>query len=281
MARSLKEAIAKAINQKQTTQEEVMQQPKIATQVHTITPAQAQLWMARNTHNRPLSKHVVKKYAKYMSDGMWQLNGEPIIFAADGSLMSGQHRLQACISAGVPFQSVVMTGVDRDAFATLDTHRRRTASDVLAIEGVKYGNRVAAAARAFVRIKHGSWTARNYTNQQFAEFVAAHPSLTKWGAPTSKIAKSFKSYVFGVLSAVADVYGDEITQDFYDKIIDGIGVSKTDPEYHLRTRLLTDKVDEETGIALTVKAINFSIEGRKIKQLKLLDTEAFPELIGL
>lgn len=258
-----------------------MQQPKIATQVHTITPAQAQLWMGRNTHNRPMSVSVVKKYAKYMADGLWQLNGEPIIFADDGSLMSGQHRLQACINANVPFESVVMTGVDRKAFATLDTHRRRTASDVLAIEGVKYGARVAAAARAYVRIKLGNSAMRNYTNQQFAEFVAEHPALTTWGAPTSKLAKSFKSYVFGVLAAVADIYGDEIAQDFYDKIIDGVGVEKTDPEYHLRNRLLTDKLTEEVGIALTVKAINLSIEGRKIKQLKLADTEGFPELIGL
>ncbi len=74
-----------------------MQQTQIASNVQTITPNLAKVWLTRNTHNRPMSAAVVKKYTKYMLEGQWRLNGEAIIFADDGSLMSGQHRLQACI----------------------------------------------------------------------------------------------------------------------------------------------------------------------------------------
>lgn len=290
MAGSIREALTRAITREprevakeavQQLTEVDMQQKAIATQVQTITPALAQVWMARNTHNRPMSDFVVKKYAKYMTDGQWRLNGEPIIFAKDGSLMSGQHRLQACINSGASFQSVVITGVDRNTFATLDTHRRRTAGDVLSIDGVKNSLRVAAAARAYVRMKHGSWTSRNYTNEQYADFVAKHPSVAKWGAMKRKQDKAFKAYVFGALAAVEDIYGAEIAQSIYDKLVEGVGVVKGDAEQALRNRLTLDKLSEEEGLALTIKAFNFSLEGRTVQRLLYKDTEAFPELIGM
>lgn len=258
-----------------------MQQTQIASNVQTITPNLAKVWLTRNTHNRPMSAAVVKKYTKYMLEGQWRLNGEAIIFADDGSLMSGQHRLQACVNANKPFQSVVITGVDRSTFATLDTHKKRTAADVLGIEGVKNCSRVAATARAYVRLKYSIMTARNYTNEQYADFVANHPSVIKWGSIKTKQTNMFKAFVFGVIAAIEDTYDAATAQQFYEKVIEGIGLQKGDPEMLLRNRMLSTNLLEEEGIALTIKAFNFRVAGKPVKQLKMMPQEEFPRIIGM
>ena len=290
MARSLREAFTRAITREprevvtqavQQPMEAVMQQTQIASNVQTITPNLAKVWLTRNTHNRPMSAAVVKKYTKYMLEGQWRLNGEAIIFADDGSLMSGQHRLQACVNANKPFQSVVITGVDRSTFATLDTHKKRTAADVLGIEGVKNCSRVAATARGYVRLKYGTMTARNCTNEQYADFVANHPSVIRWGSLKTKQTKMFKAYVFGVIAAIEDTYDAATAQQFYEKVIEGIGLQKGDPEMLLRNRMLSTNLLEEEGIALTIKAFNFRVAGKPVKQLKMMPQEEFPRIIGM
>ena len=294
MARSLREAFTRAITRepREVVQEvvqeathkpleAVMQQNKIASNVQTITPNLAKVWLTRNTHNRPMSVAVVKKYTKYMLEGQWRLNGEAIIFADDGSLMSGQHRLQACVNANKPFQSVVITGVDRSTFATLDTHKKRTAADVLGIEGVKNCSRVAATARAYVRVKYGIMAARNFTNEQYAEFVADHPSVVKWGSTKTKQTAMFKAYVFGVIAAIEDTYDAATAQQFYEKLVEGIGLHKNDPEMLLRNRMLVTNLMEEEGMALTIKAFNFRVAGKPVKQLKMMPQEEFPRIIGM
>ena len=298
MARSMRDAIMSAWHRdaqkqdqpqqpvvKQTEENTMQGQPAMKSTVVTITPLVAKGWLTKNTHNRSLSKTTVEKYAKYMREGMWKLNGEPIIFANDGSLMSGQHRLEACVKANTNFQSVVVTGVDRESFATLDTHRRRTASDVLGMEGAKNATRAAAAARAYVRIKYNEFTARTYTHAQYAEFVAAHPSILHWTGISRKLAFSFPSYTYGVIAAIDDLFGRDIAQDFYDRFIEGININRTDPEYLLRMRFQGSgagtRIAPEMGLALTIKAANLRLAGKTVKQLKMVADEQFPTLLGM
>ncbi|KAF7277615.1 hypothetical protein GWI33_002970, partial [Rhynchophorus ferrugineus] len=85
--------------------------PQIAAQVETITPDLARQYLAFNTHNRNVRSYRVKGYAADMRDGRWTLNGEAIKFSADGTLLDGQHRLQAVIEADVAVQMLVVRGV--------------------------------------------------------------------------------------------------------------------------------------------------------------------------
>ena len=58
-----------------------------------------------------------------------------IAFDVNGVLVDGQHRLAAVIEADVPVELTVFTEVGEGTFDVLDTGKRRTAADVLAIEG--------------------------------------------------------------------------------------------------------------------------------------------------
>jgi hypothetical protein len=76
--------------------------------VETITPELAKLVLERFTKvNRTLRRPKIAKWAKEMKEAEWGVNAEAIKFLHDGRLGTGQHRLHACVLAGVPFQTYV------------------------------------------------------------------------------------------------------------------------------------------------------------------------------
>ena len=87
--------------------------------VEKITPEMATAYMKKNTNNprgkSSLSRRIVKQYAEDMSAGLWQLNGEAIMFDEDGYLKNGQHRLAAIILSGKTVEMCVIRGVANDA----------------------------------------------------------------------------------------------------------------------------------------------------------------------
>lgn len=121
-----------------------------------ISPEQAQKMLERNNHNRPIKKGKISHYAIDMEEGLWQLNGIPIIFNGNGELLDGQNRLHAIIRSGVSCEVVVISGVTREAFKTIDTGSNRTGKDVLAIHGLpseKAGRLTALIQKIFAQSK--------------------------------------------------------------------------------------------------------------------------------
>jgi len=97
-----------------------------------VTPDLAQDWLTtHNTSNRPLNKLAVERYASDMAAGRWALNGTTIVFDVSGTLVDGQHRLAAVVSAQVTIDALVVRGVPQGSFATIDVGKLRTVSDSL------------------------------------------------------------------------------------------------------------------------------------------------------
>ena len=82
--------------------------------VEHVTPQQAEQWLTRNHHHRPINPKRVAKYAERMTAGEWSLNGKSLTFDHDGVLLGGQHRLSACVQSGVPFLTLVVRGLNPD-----------------------------------------------------------------------------------------------------------------------------------------------------------------------
>ncbi|WP_172121452.1 hypothetical protein [Actinomyces faecalis] len=116
-------------------------------QVVTTSADTAAEWLTHNTHNRTISEATVRQYASDMTGGRWDFNGQPIIFAADGTLLDGQHRLTAQVRAGVPCTWLVVTGLPTDAQKVIDVGRVRTVANHFQIEGRPQAVYVAALAR--------------------------------------------------------------------------------------------------------------------------------------
>ena len=95
----------------------------------TITPDMAREFLSHNTDNRHIRKAAIRTYAEDMENGRWFLTTDAIGFDKNGVLINGQHRLLACIEAGVSFQSFVDYGLDASAFSAIDNGVSRSASD--------------------------------------------------------------------------------------------------------------------------------------------------------
>jgi hypothetical protein len=78
----------------------------------TITPERANQLLAANTKNRPPKKDRIEKYALLMQRGEWRPSVAVILIDVHGVLRNGQHRLMACVKAGVAFRSLVAFGYD-------------------------------------------------------------------------------------------------------------------------------------------------------------------------
>src|ERR1700761_996246 len=92
-------------------------------EVERLSPKSAKALLKGNVHNRNLRKARVSSLAEAMKRGEWELNGESIKVAEDGSLLDGQHRLQAVVESGKSIQVLVVRNLPSDAQDTVDTGR--------------------------------------------------------------------------------------------------------------------------------------------------------------
>lgn len=105
-----------------------------------ITPEKAREYLGMNTDNyRKLNPMRVTTYAADMKSGRWQLNGEGIKFAKNGTLLDGQHRLQAIIKANMPVEMLVIWDVEDDV-SIYDLNAPRTLASVLRKNGTVEAN---------------------------------------------------------------------------------------------------------------------------------------------
>ena len=98
-----------------------------------ITPDMAKVWLDKNVKNRKLQRHTTSKYARDMLAGAWQVTGDAIRFDVHSNLLDGQHRLKACIEAGVPFETFVIYGLPTQTQDVMDIGKIRSATDTLAL----------------------------------------------------------------------------------------------------------------------------------------------------
>lgn len=129
----------------------------IQTKLETITPKRAQLYLESNTHNRKLNEREVDKIVYQIRNGQWKINGDSITFDKNGTLVDGQHRLNAIIKAGKNVRTLVCTGVDPDSFDTIDKGRPRSFGDDLSVLDVKNQNNKASLANNLIR-----WSNRTF-----------------------------------------------------------------------------------------------------------------------
>lgn len=108
------------------------------TEIRNVDPKLASTWLVESKDNRPLRKSHVAYLSGEMKQGRWRLTHQGIAFAPDGTLMDGQHRLQAIKESGVivPLQiSYYDTGDNINfAFPILDRGLIRSMADITRID---------------------------------------------------------------------------------------------------------------------------------------------------
>ena len=130
-----------------------------------ITPQVASLMLSRKNTNRSIKLTQLNRIKRTLEKMRWEINGETIIYDHEGRLLEGQHRLQAAVDTNKTFWTLIVRGINRERFKTMGQGSKRTAGDILGIQGVKNATNIAAALR---------WVYRYETDQM----TNAHPNIT-------------------------------------------------------------------------------------------------------
>lgn len=149
--------------------------------IETVTPKLASAWLKLNRQNRPLARGTVRNYADEIRAGHWMLNGEAIKFDWNGHLVDGQHRLGAIVMAEMPIATLVIRGLDPEAFKTIDTGKVRSSADVLALRGIKYAGELATAYRLLYRYMGLGRSKSRISNTELLALVEARPDMVDVG----------------------------------------------------------------------------------------------------
>lgn len=283
---------------------------EIRAEMTEITPELAREWIRRHEavvgaertanggktrDNRPLRfDSGVEKYARDMKAGKWHRNGESVKISWKDTIVDGQHRLHACVQAGVPFWSVVVTGVEPEAQDTVDTGLPRRLSDQLAIGNEKNAAVLASVTRWSLRWLHGmrgGGGASGYqpTQTEMLDYLDADPRLrmaAAYGARARVEFKAVRATVYAMAWMLLHGADWAAAEVFLERVLDGAGLPAGHPVLVLRSRMVNAKLSgerltEHEQLALVCLAWNAFRADKTISILKLpvggLTPRNFPE----
>lgn len=265
-----------------------------SSKVMEITPAMAVDMLKKNNKNRPISNTYVKKFAKDMREGKWMVNGEAIVFSQDGTLLDGQHRLQAIVESGSAVTMCVVNGISEDAYKTIDIGRKRTAADAIATFDEKFlkdRGVIAAAISTLYQFEGGIYNedarSKHLSHEDVISFAEKNfKHLSRSLEHVRPLGWARKIVPFSCLVAIHYLFNkvDPFeTETFFHKLNSGEGMHKDDPVNLLRNRLM--EIRSAGGVFRTREVIPYLLktwelirEGKTVTRLRI-DSDYIPRVV--
>lgn len=254
-----------------------------------MTPELATKLLENNQENRPLSSLHVERLTNQIKTGRWKFNGDTVKIAATGDVLDGQHRLWAIIESSRAVETIVVYGIEKDAFSTIDTLRKsRTGGDVLAIAGVKkYRGAVAGALRYLTLYQRGALDSQQtpsnkIENSDIEAAYAAHPGMTRAVEQCMGLRHLVNPAVIACMYYVVSNRNPELADQMISTLRDPTKTSVKDPFFMLRAHFATkQKTWRHTiagDIALIIKALNAVAKNRPVEKLSWRGQGPKPEM---
>lgn len=256
--------------------------PQATGSVEKITPAVAEQLLSKNTNNRRMKEGSVRYYHNMIENGKWQLNGESIKVARDGTLLDGQHRLQAIVNSGVPVETFVVRGLPLDSFKTIDAGKSRSLADYVKLDGVACSQPHVLAAAARVAMCFNKDTGE-YVYQSFRlsptdllQFIANHDKLEQSVEKTMSLGvkKIASASVSAGLHYIFSILDPDAAEEFFSRLESGADLEDGSPILALRNRLIASRGVGRAGaghakmtVSYFVSAFNAFRAGVKIKNV--------------
>lgn len=259
--------------------------------IETVTPADAEKWLTKNTANRRIRRQQVERFARDMESGSWQENGEGICFAADGTLINGQHRLSALVISGTSIPMLVVRGLPMQAQDTMDDGAKRTMGDTFGFHGVASSHTAAAIVRRVLMWQEGVRTNNGALQPSKTE------QLEAWRTdPVIREAVEASVQMRGRKQVPASIIGltwwlfaqidHEQCAEFWNGLYTGSNLDASSPIHVVREQIIRrnaqpGRVQETEYLAWIIKAWNLWRSGRTIspryRGFDLKPGQRFPE----
>lgn len=226
----------------------LLAQGKLIAQPVVLNPTLAEVLLDRNPVNRKIKLKRVADLVADITQGNWQLNGEPVIVSRDGLLLDGQHRCQAVIEANTPIETMLVIGVDKSVQDTIDHGVARSPGDDLSLHGFTNAAHLAATARMVWQWRnHGAvilGSNRAPTRAEIIQTARDNPGIDAAlraanGKHPRRLASAailgFCYFAFKTVGTDAEV------SYFFDALIDGENLKRGNPMLSARNRLVMDR----------------------------------------
>lgn len=267
----------------------------------TVTPAIAKLILEQhNPKNRSINEPHLASLVRDIRNGNWvESTGTMISFARNGQLIDGQHRLGAIVRTGTPLRLSLKFGLDEAAQRVIDTGRKRTYSDFIAMtEGLdaKYKTERASVTRLLYGFLRDQSRPHVYTNNnkptqsdlyevavEFNDDISGAVSTTLGPGQIHKIIiGSYAAFIYILTSH--SVHGDR-AKEFIELLATGANMEADDPIMVVRNRLMTrdefrSQKTKDRTIGLVIKGWNHWIRGDKVSS-KMHNPDSLPPVAGL
>ena len=270
---------------------ELVTQDGVTATVMTVTPSLSKDLLELNTRNRKFSTYTEKIYALQMKEGTWVLNGETIKIDWEGNLLDGQHRLTACLETGVPFETILVTGLDPSVFKSIDRGKKRSPSDNLSLLGEEDATVLGAALSHQWKYDQGRFfirgTGANPEINHLLDTLDTNPGIRDAVVRSKKLHILAPPSLLTFLNYQFRQRDDELSKTFLSGLGEGLGLEAGSPVYLLRERLLKNRLEAKAKLplreiaALIIKAWNFMVMGRTVTRLTWQSgrREGFPEIL--
>lgn len=242
-----------------------------------LTPEIAMEMLEANKHNRPLRQSLINRITDQIRRGLWKFNGDTIKISTTFDVLDGQHRLWSVIEAKRPVETLVVFGIDREAFDTIDTLRNyRTATDTVALEGVtRHRAAVATALAWLVRYDRGVMTEyrlpkNRVENADVKEAFRANPNIIAAAEATSRLRRLLNPGLMTFFHYIISNQNTALAEELVDILVDPGRTAVTHPYFQFRAHLTSEHVQKEPvkTTALMIKASNAAYRGHKLAALE-------------
>jgi hypothetical protein len=262
---------------------------KLDSEIVDVTPEAAAEILMNNTRNRSLRRDYVLKLAAAMERGEWQVNGEPIQIAEDGTLLNGQHRLNAVVESGASAPMLVVRGLPIDAQMTMDSGLRRNLSDVLKLHGESETTNLAAMLAMLYRYRKGHRLDNSGrtapTPTEALALLEQEPEIKDWLPLARKVLREtgLRVSTTGLLVYLFEEADPGEGARFFEALCVRSGQSAASPVRALQSILdrarseRTYKLTNYVLFAMVIKAFNAWREGRDVYVLAFKPWGANPE----
>lgn len=263
-----------------------------ALQTITLTPEKATELLEHNQLNRPLSDQHVKRIAAQIISGKWRFNGDTIKIASTGDVLDGQHRLWAVIEAKKAVDTVLVRGIDREAFSTIDTLRKpRSGSDVIALSGHPRHRQITAMALTWLLrwqkkcLEDYKAPQHRIENSDIEQAFADNAGILRAVEEAQKLRGLANASLLAFFYYVLTNRNPDLAERLLTTLHNPAGVALSDPFFRLRSYFTNNterRKEPLITIALMIKAANAAHLEQKMQTLSWKSQgnspEAFPIL---
>lgn len=260
--------------------------PGITSRIVFLSPSLARKLIESNAENqRNVSRDNLEKVSGSLRNGSFVLNGESMIVSNTGRMLDGQHRALGAINTGIGFWTVLVEGVPDEYFATINSGKSRSYSNVLQIAGEDAPTHLSSTVQRlaeYLSDPKAVGTGIAFSHADLERVRGMEPTLSESCVIASRN-KVLSASRGAWLYHLAHRLNPALTESFFESLSTGEMLRSDSPIYRLRERISTARnlkrpIPLREFMAILIKAWNYHACGMPLKCLRWSETEQFPTL---